>query len=299
MLFSIVIPTHNNATELQRCLRSLESLQPADFEVIVCVDGSTDGTIAMLEKYKAPFPLITATHVGNQHKGRSATRNLALKHLSASFTLFLDSDMTASPDLLTAHLKVLRNSKTVSLGLVKYENEAENVWARYISERGIGKFKHGEKVPFHYFITPNTAMPTEWWKALNGFDEDMKFYGGEDMEMGLRIKEKFNPEFRFNAEAFTTTVQEKPLDDALDQLQKFGATSMRYLTKKHPILNTVYWVNKCNSKKFGDQLFEFLTISPFMQLARFLIRIFPFFLQRPLINYLVIANVHRGYRNDK
>ena len=43
---SVVIPTHNRKAILERCLQALavQTLPPAEFEVIVVDDGSSDGT---------------------------------------------------------------------------------------------------------------------------------------------------------------------------------------------------------------------------------------------------------------
>ena len=51
---SVVIPTFNRCTLLRQCLDSLErqTLDHSAFEVIVVVDGSTDGTEAFLKDYQ-------------------------------------------------------------------------------------------------------------------------------------------------------------------------------------------------------------------------------------------------------
>jgi len=58
---SIVIPTYNRESSLRRCLDALRGLTlPApEFEVIVVVDGSTDGTAQLLAGYDASFRLRT------------------------------------------------------------------------------------------------------------------------------------------------------------------------------------------------------------------------------------------------
>lgn len=301
MLFSIVIPTHQNRAELARCLDALSGLKLSDpragYEVLVCVDGSTDGTLEMLQQRQDPFLLRVFTHAQNAHRGRSATRNLAMSQAQGVYTLFLDSDMIVPADLLEQHLTVLESGPCVSIGGVEYVNVNENVWARYTSERGVGKFAHGDSVPSQYFITPDTALPTAWWTSVGGFDEVINRYGGEDMELGYRIHLRHKPAFIFNRKASVRTLQDKTLDQALAQLQEYGATGLRYISRKHPALKKIYWVEKCDSRSFKDQLFGFLTIRPFREVVRFLVRLLPYFMQRPLINYLVVAHVHQGYRN--
>jgi glycosyltransferase involved in cell wall biosynthesis len=56
---NVVIPTFQRCCALQRLLRALEgqTLSAATFEVVVGIDGSTDGTQEMLESFRAPHPL--------------------------------------------------------------------------------------------------------------------------------------------------------------------------------------------------------------------------------------------------
>ena len=49
MSFDIIIATYNNLEELTKCLKSFEKQTYKEFNVFVCVDGSTDGTLNYLE----------------------------------------------------------------------------------------------------------------------------------------------------------------------------------------------------------------------------------------------------------
>ncbi len=299
MLFSLVIPTYNNLPELKNCLAALDRIGRNDFEVLVGVDGATDGTLEWLSAARFHYPLQHFSHPNFENRGRSATRNLTLQHLRGVYTLFMDSDMEAAPDLLDQHQRILERGNSISIGTVTYRNRSNNLWVRYTSERGVGKYDDGAVVPFHYFITPNTALPSAFFKECNGFDEAISRYGGEDMELGFRINQRFQPRFYYNATAIVTTTQPKTLEEALPQLQEYGATGLRYITQKWPELNHIYWVHRCNSRKVGDRIFRWLTRPFFQRIASWMIRWTPFGIQKFLINYLVISAVHKGYREGK
>ena len=298
MKFSIVIPTYNNLEELRRCLGALDKMEGVPFEVFVGVDGSTDGTADWLETAEFSYPMTALYHPKRENQGRAATRNLALPHLRGTYSLFLDSDMEVQPDLFERHLEVLEKGNTVSIGLVWYRNIGDNVWVRYISQRGVGKYEHGKSVPFHYFITPNTALPTEWLLGVDGFDPKINRYGGEDMELGYRVHRKYKPQFILNAEAKVYTTQPKTLDEALSQLYEYGSTGLPYIVKKWPELDSIFLVHKCHSRKLTDRLFEWSTKQPFRSIGRFFARLLPFFLAKHFINYLVISYIHQGYRES-
>ncbi len=299
MLFSAIIPTYDNLRELEACLSALAAIPGGDLEVHVCVDGSTDGTSEWLENAQFPYPLLVHHHPNRKNRGRSATRNLALPHVTGKYVLFLDSDMEAEMDLLEQHRKVLSQGDTVSLGTVKYHNLKQNLWVRYTSERGVAKYAPGAEVPFNYFITPNTALPSKWFTQVGGFDEKINRYGGEDMELGYRLHLEVSPRFIYNRDAVVKTTQPKTLAEALPQLREYGATGIPYIRQKWPEMSEVYWVHSCESRKLKDRLFEMTTRQPFRSIAKFLLHITPFFIQKQLINYLVISYVHEGYRNRK
>ncbi len=299
MLFSLVVPTYNNLSELKACLAALEAIPRTDFEVLIGVDGSTDGTVEWLATANFHFSFRALEHPGGVNRGRSATRNLALPYLRGKYTLFMDSDMQAKPDLFEQHLKVLGKGNAISIGTVHYRNRGKNVWVRYSSERGVAKYANGAEVPFNYFITPNTALPTDFVLGCEGFDAQISRYGGEDMELGFRIHKKYAPHYYFNADAIVTTTQPKTLEEALPQLREYGATGLRYITRKWPELSHIYWVNRCESKKLSDRIFEFLTKKFFQKIAWGILRISPYSIKKSMISFLVVSHVHEGYRTGK
>ena len=105
MFVTVVIPTRNNVAELRACLASLDRQTTAPDRIVVCIDGSTDGTTEFLESL-SDARVIAVAHPANAHRGRSATRNLALPLLLDGFVLFLDSDMRLDPGAIGAHVEV-------------------------------------------------------------------------------------------------------------------------------------------------------------------------------------------------
>ena len=50
---SILIPVYNAASYLDECLLSIQQQTFADFEVLIIDDYSTDGSLAIANKYKS------------------------------------------------------------------------------------------------------------------------------------------------------------------------------------------------------------------------------------------------------
>jgi glycosyltransferase involved in cell wall biosynthesis len=290
----VIVPTYNNLAELQRCLGSIGPLDLVE-RVLVCVDGSTDGTLEHLRRAAHDFELVALEHPDGRNHGRAATRNLALPYLRAPFALLLDSDMKLAPGALEGHLAVLRSRMCVSVGAVRYENALQNLWARYLMTRGADKSRPGATVRPLDFVTANSALRTEDLLAVGGFDETLSGYGGEDTELALRLHQR-GIDFVFNANSVATTVETKSVAAGLDELRRYGASNLRTTRARHPELPAPYLVDRLESGKLPDRLFAALLNPATDAVVSLLVRIPWFALQRRLLNYKVLRAVWSGYR---
>jgi glycosyltransferase involved in cell wall biosynthesis len=96
---SVVIPTYNRATELDRCLDSLVQQTYKNFEVLVCDDGSTDLSKNVVDGYKDRLDL-TYIYCDN-FGGPARPRNLGVNAAKSPYIAFLDSDDWWSPEKLS------------------------------------------------------------------------------------------------------------------------------------------------------------------------------------------------------
>lgn len=90
MLFSIIIPVYNVEPYLRECLDSVLNQTFADWEAICIDDGSTDGSLSIVEEYAAQDSRIRA--FSQKNAGTAAARNTGLKAAKGDYIFFLDSD---------------------------------------------------------------------------------------------------------------------------------------------------------------------------------------------------------------
>src|ERR1700687_2504675 len=102
-LFSIVMATYQRRNVLALTLPTVLGQDfPVDqFEVVVVVDGSIDGTIEMLAQLKATYPLHV---VAQPNRGPAAARQAALRVARGKFVLFTDDDIRFTPQVVKYHL---------------------------------------------------------------------------------------------------------------------------------------------------------------------------------------------------
>src|SRR5579883_2869122 len=95
---SVIIPTCNRAGILARALAALEaqSVAPEAFEIVVCDDGSSDGTGAAAEAHagrtRRPFRLLRQANAG-----ANRARNSAIAAAGGRLLLILNDDTIACP----------------------------------------------------------------------------------------------------------------------------------------------------------------------------------------------------------
>lgn len=121
---TVVVRTFERRELVLRCVRSLlsQTLAPSCYEIVVVVDGSTDGTIEALGSLDAGEGLRVeaADHVG---LAGAFVRGIALAR--GRYCVFVDDDMDAEPGLLSAHLEAQKcGGERGVLGIGRIESEA-------------------------------------------------------------------------------------------------------------------------------------------------------------------------------
>jgi glycosyltransferase involved in cell wall biosynthesis len=83
---SVIIPVYNTEKYLSQCLDSVLAQTFQDFEVICVNDGSTDGSLAILEEYAKKDPRIIVLTQVNQ--GQSVARNEGMNQIHGEYVCF-------------------------------------------------------------------------------------------------------------------------------------------------------------------------------------------------------------------
>ena len=87
---SVIIPVYNVEKYLRECLDSVINQTLKDIEIICVDDGSSDGSLKILEEYAQKDNRIKV--LKQEHGGVSCARNLALGGAAGEYMLCLDSD---------------------------------------------------------------------------------------------------------------------------------------------------------------------------------------------------------------
>ncbi len=93
---SIIIPCYNEEATLLQVLESVacQQVEGFSFEVIVIDDGSSDGSVALLEKHPDLYTRLVKQPVNG---GKGAAVKAGLMHTTGDFILFQDADLEYDP----------------------------------------------------------------------------------------------------------------------------------------------------------------------------------------------------------
>ncbi|MHB1001503.1 MAG: glycosyltransferase family 2 protein [Armatimonadota bacterium] len=158
---SIIIPVYNAEKFIRGCLDSIIGQTLGDLEVILINDGSTDGSLKIIEEYAALDSRIS--YITQQNKGFGASRNLGIAMSKGEYITFLDADDWVEPDCYR------------SMCLTARKDNADMVIADYYVESFDSKekvssvYKHNfqRKDEFQYLLSVISNETTSFcWNKL-------------------------------------------------------------------------------------------------------------------------------------
>jgi GT2 family glycosyltransferase len=231
-VITVIIPTYNRCSRLQRVLNALsqQTLDRALFEVVVVDDGSSDGTPEWLRQATTPFSLRARSQ---ENSGPACARNAGIATASGKFVLFLDDDVVPTPELLAEHLAWQEREQDVvvigPLASLPHYAQPWVAWEQAKVEAQYRAMEAGDWEPtFRQFWTGNASVPRDAVLAAGGFDNE--FLRGEDVELGVRLHLR-GMRFRFNPRARGLHHAERSLASWINAHASYGRLEVRIFEK--------------------------------------------------------------------
>lgn len=95
---SVIVPVYNSEKYLSKTLESIAKQIFTNFEVIIINDGSTDGSIHIINEFCEKYFQFKCVNIKNS--GVSAARNLGISIAKGKYLAFVDSDDFIAPNFL-------------------------------------------------------------------------------------------------------------------------------------------------------------------------------------------------------
>ena len=100
MKITVGIPCYNAARWIAQAIQSALDQRDVEVEVIVVDDGSTDGSVAVAQKFDGRVKVIEGGHQGANH-----ARNLVLQNATGEWVQYLDADDCLEPAKVITQLR--------------------------------------------------------------------------------------------------------------------------------------------------------------------------------------------------
>jgi GT2 family glycosyltransferase len=264
---SVVIPTYNRRDQLERTLSALsaQTFPANDFEVIVSIDGSLDGTRDLIAGFPSPFRL---SAVERANAGRAAACNLGASCACGEVLLFLDDDMEPAPECLASHFAMHQESRRCAvIGAIPITRSAPSSPVLEFLDAKVESFltrmaRPGYQMVPRDFFSSNFSIRRELFLELGGFDDSFRVYGNEDVELAFRLLGAGVPiVFRPQAVARQSNCKDFAAL-ARDSLDK-GRTAV-LLVRKHPAARGALKLRRASefSRKWRFLRAVLLSLSP-------------------------------------
>lgn len=281
---SVVIPTYNRAELLGHTLDSLvqQDLPTDRYEVLVVDDGSSDHTAEVVRAYQ---DRLRVRYFFQEDQGFrvAAARNVGISHAEGDVCVFIDSGVLLHSGGLRAHLDSHGSveGQVAVCGYVYCFNQ-DNEDAREIRAfvdvadpdatidalRGTGRWPdyrdgfyarnehrfHELPAPWFLYWTCNASAGTEQLRAVGGFDEAFRCWGGEDIDLGYRLHQNGA---RFVVDRRAAALH-YPHDKVYDERAESAVDNYLYIAKKYatPITELLTVVPTVDFLTVNDRIVE-------------------------------------------
>jgi glycosyltransferase involved in cell wall biosynthesis len=108
-LVSAIVIFHDEEPFLDEAVRSVLAQSYPNWELLLCDDGSRDGSTAIAQRYAEAYsPKVRyLSHEGHANRGMSATRNLGLRSARGEYVAWLDADDVWLPHKLERQVRLM------------------------------------------------------------------------------------------------------------------------------------------------------------------------------------------------
>lgn len=186
---SVLVPVFNRRVFIRRAIESVLLGDYSDFEIVVIDNGSTDGTIEVVEAYVRRDNRIRL--IRNRTNIIAHSLNIGLKAARGKYIARLDSDDEYTKDTLKEMVDFLEAHPGCALAVSYYEVTDEI--GRKLHRFGV--IKHLECDRNNILLSDGVGAVRVWRRSVllefGGFDVEHFGQYGEDYDMVLKVSEKY------------------------------------------------------------------------------------------------------------
>lgn len=187
-LVSVILPCYNCEQTIREAIDSIIDQTYSNWKLIVCDDGSTDGTYAILQQYKEQLGDQMILLQNEKNSKIATTLNHCLAYAEGKYIARMDSDDRCRPlrfEKQVQYLEEHADVDCVGTGVEVFDEHGIR-GQRYIDQYPV-KDTIFKKVPFAH---PTIMMKAEAYQLLDGYRVCRETLRAEDVDLWFRFWEK-------------------------------------------------------------------------------------------------------------
>lgn len=192
-LISIIIPAYNAEEYIVRSVEALLNQEYRNIEVIVVIDGATDGTLEKCKEIAKNDNRLK--YIYQENKGVMGARFNGIEHAKGDYIMFSDADDYVKPNAVSELIKLIQK---YNADIIKYryiripKNVEQEKYSKY-DEKIILKNTDSEKNIYDLFLEGyqlhsinNEIVKRELFTKIN-IDKKQRLSFGEDFLLNIEL----------------------------------------------------------------------------------------------------------------
>ncbi|SDS01454.1 glycosyltransferase family A protein [Gramella sp. MAR_2010_147] len=250
-MLSILYPYRNrDSKRIKRSFDSLLEQTNKNFEVFFIDYGSTPDLAVDIKRLCQNYPFISYQFYPTQYQpwNKSRALNSVIKNLKTDFCFVADVDVIFHPEFVETAYNLTKTGQTTYFQ-VGYLSSSESRKTKAFSEYSDYRLSTNE-------ATGLSLFPVAQLKELNGFDEFYHFWGAEDTDMHIRLKNagygvKFYDEELLLLHQWHPSYQSRERTGSTSELKLSGILPLNHQHLKNAMKNGI---TKINNDSWGENL---------------------------------------------
>lgn len=181
---SVLMGIYNCERTLEQAVNSIKNQTYDNWELIMCDDGSTDGTLALAQKLAKEDERIVILK-NEKNYGLNKTLNKCLLNAQGEYIARMDGDDDCSPERFAKQIDFLKNHKEydiVSCSMIFFDEKGE--WGEIkVIEKPTAK----DVVCGSPICHAPVMMRRECMEKVHGYTEDKKMLRVEDVNLWIKL----------------------------------------------------------------------------------------------------------------
>lgn len=189
---SVLVPAYNCAAYISQCIDSILGQDFAEFELLICDDGSTDNTSEVISAYSDPRIKLLKNET---NQGNVFTFNKLLKNATGKFIALQDADDWSEHNRFSLQLRHLRENPNLVACYTQMHKTDLKGDILFTTSYPLKSDQIKKLMPLHFHVVcASILFKKELLDQIGNYPEYFKETGGADWYWTYRLFEKYQAE---------------------------------------------------------------------------------------------------------